>query len=238
MSEDRVPMTAGEIAGHFDKRFSGDIINSEVKEWREGVKKTPVNSLWIKISQSVLHDAVKELISLDYPHMGVISAVDEGDNIYLLYHMYVFYGLGGKEVGVTFEVEIPKSNPVIPTISDLIPGAVYSEREKREMIGVEVKGIPDTRGLFLPEDFPKGIYPWRKDDAGIKDSMVKNLFAVGRPENRPNPVVKPKPEKKKAAPEETGEETKARESKANGKDSESDAKIPKSADENKKGVED
>ena len=56
--------------------------------------------------------------------------------------MYVFYGLSGKEVGVTFEVEVLKTNPVVPTISDLIPGAVYSEREKREMIGVEIEGIP------------------------------------------------------------------------------------------------
>jgi len=198
--EQRVPMTAQEISNHFTGKFSQNIIKSEVREWKEGIKSTPVNSVWLTIELSALHDAIEELISIDYPHFGVISAVDEGDIIFLLYHMYVFYGLSGKEVEVTIEVGLPKPNLIVPTISDLIPGAVYSEREKIEMMGVDVKDIPDRRGLFLPEDFPKGVYPWRKDETGIKDSMIKNLWAVDRPEDRPNPVVKPKPEKKKKYP--------------------------------------
>ncbi|MDD3406984.1 MAG: NADH-quinone oxidoreductase subunit C [Methanomicrobium sp.] len=201
--------TAAEIADIFTEKFAQDIISSEVREWSEGAKKTPVFSLWIKLNPSRLHDAVETLIKTDYPHLGVISAVDCKDTIALLYHLYVFYGLLGKEVCVTFEVELSKENPVIGTISDLIPGAVYSEREKREMIGVEIEGIPDKRGLFLPQDFPKNTYPWRKDETGIKDSLVKDLWAVGRPKNRPLPHVLPKPEKKKETAESAPEKNSA-----------------------------
>ncbi len=190
-------MTAEEVAGRFASKFGDRIISSEVKQWHEGVKKTPINSVWLKIETGILHDAVEDLISIDYPHLGVISAVDMIEEIDVLYHMTIFFGSKGSEITVNLTVSVPKENPVVPTISDLIPGAVYSEREKQELMGVKVENIPDERGLFLPEDFPKGVYPWRKDDAGIPEDMVKDLWAVGRPEDRPNPPVKPKPEKKK-----------------------------------------
>jgi membrane-bound hydrogenase subunit beta len=35
------------------------------------------------------------------------------------------------------------------------------------MIGVIVDGIPDGRRIFLPDDFPEEVYPWRKDEKGI-----------------------------------------------------------------------
>ncbi|MBN1432868.1 MAG: NADH-quinone oxidoreductase subunit C [Methanomicrobiaceae archaeon] len=195
-------MIAEEVAGRFASKFGDRIISSEVKHWHEGVKKTPINSVWLKIETGILHDAIEELISIDYPHLGVISAVDMIEEIDVLYHMTIFFGSKGSEITVNLMVSVPKENPVVPTISDLIPGAVYSEREKQEMIGVIVEGIPDERGLFLPDDFPEGVYPWRKDDAGIPEDMVKDLWAVGRPEDRPNPHVKPKPEKKKKSEEE------------------------------------
>jgi len=194
-------MTAEEVAERFVSKFGDRIISSEVRQWCEGTAKTPINTIWMKIETGILHDAVAELISIDFPHLGVISAVDMIEEIDVIYHMTVFFGSKGSEITVSFIVSVPKENPVVPTISDLIPGAVYSEREKQELMGVIVDGIPDQRGLFLPDDFPEGIYPWRKDDAGIRDDMVKDLWAVGRPEDRPNPPVKPKPEKKKSEEE-------------------------------------
>jgi len=86
-------------------------------------------------------------------------------------------------------VPVPKSDLTVPTISDIIPGAVFSEREKQEFLGVKVIGIPDNRRLFLPEDFPEGIYPWRKDETGVPDSMVKDLYMSQRPTDRPAPPV-------------------------------------------------
>ena len=74
-------------------------------------------------------------------------------------------------------VELPKSKPEIETISDLIPGAVITEREKQEMLGVKVINIPDNRRLFLPEDFPEGVYPWRKNEKGM-EKLIRNLHEV------------------------------------------------------------
>ena len=86
------------------------------------------------------------------------------------------------EVRVIATAVVPKSDPVIDTISDLVPGALFSEREKQEMIGVKVKGIPDPRRLFLPDDVPEGVYPWRKDETAPKEPMVRDLWSAGRPQ--------------------------------------------------------
>jgi membrane-bound hydrogenase subunit beta len=39
------------------------------------------------------------------------------------------------------------------------------------MMGIEIVGIPDNRRLFLPDDFPQGFYPWRKDEKGPHDLL-------------------------------------------------------------------
>jgi membrane-bound hydrogenase subunit beta len=42
------------------------------------------------------------------------------------------------------------------------------------MLGVKVIGIPDDRRLFLPDDWPEDVFPWRKDEKGM-EKYVRNL---------------------------------------------------------------
>ncbi|NLO78107.1 MAG: NADH-quinone oxidoreductase subunit C [Methanomicrobiales archaeon] len=188
----RQALSAEQIAETLQKTGPKSIKDVKIKTWTEGQKKTPVASIWLRTTGESLIATIRAVIDIDYPHLSVISGVDTGDVVELLYHMQVFHGMPGAEVNITISVPVPKKNLVIPTISHLIPGAVYTEREKQEMLGVTVAGIPDPRGLFLPADFPKGVFPWRKDETGIPEGMVKSLYASGRPEDRPLPFVKPK----------------------------------------------
>ncbi|WP_062397780.1 NADH-quinone oxidoreductase subunit C [Methanogenium cariaci] len=129
------------------------------------LKKTSAASIWLRTTPADLVATMQAIIDIDYPpHLAVVSGgVDTGDAVELLYHMQVFYGIPNAEVNITIIVPVPKKNLVIPTISHLIPGAVYTEREKQEMLGVTVAGIPDPRGgLFLPADFPEGGLPVEK----------------------------------------------------------------------------
>ena len=113
-----------------------------------------------------------------------------------MYHFYVYWGIPHEEILVTLAVALDKTDLKVPTITGIIPGALTSEREKQEMLGIEVVDIPDGRRLFLPEDFPAGVYPWRKDETGIPPDMVKDLWATGRDacqfvDNPPPPVPNP-----------------------------------------------
>jgi Ni,Fe-hydrogenase III large subunit/NADH:ubiquinone oxidoreductase subunit C len=51
----------------------------------------------------------------------------------------------------------------MPSLSGHIPIASFYEREIREMFGIEFEGMPDARTWLLHSNWPKGIYPLRKD---------------------------------------------------------------------------
>ena len=51
----------------------------------------------------------------------------------------------------------------IESITDIIPGANWAEREFRDAIGVHPEGHPDPRRLLLADDWPEGVYPLRRD---------------------------------------------------------------------------
>jgi Ni,Fe-hydrogenase III component G len=105
---------------------------------------------------------VKEVISylkqnLGMTHITTISALDVGEEIEVLYH---FWCCG---VTLSLRTSVPKANPVIDTITPIIPGAILYEREIQDLLGLKVKNHPDPRRLVLPEDWPEGVYPLRKD---------------------------------------------------------------------------
>ena len=138
--------------------------------------------VWVDVKREGLRPAVEKLIAIHFPHFVVIAAEDRGEEIVLPYVFRIYHGKRHAEVMVTVSVHLPKAEPTVPSICDLIPGVLISEREKQEMMGVVVEGIPDGRRMFLPDDFPEGVYPWRKDETAPKEPMVRDLWSAGRPQ--------------------------------------------------------
>jgi membrane-bound hydrogenase subunit beta len=182
-------LSPDEIVDLYRSEFGAGILDARITCRGEGVKKTMSRNIWIRIDRPLLKPAIKRLIGIRFPHFAVIAGNDLGEEIELLYIFSVFYGTRFGEYMVTFGVRLPKTDLTIPTITDLIPGALLSEREKQEFFGIRVTDIPDGRRLFLPDDFPQGVYPWRKDETGIKPDMVRELWTIDRPKDRPAPPV-------------------------------------------------
>jgi len=143
-----------------------------IKEKEAGVKnKVKRKSLWIKVDREKIRDAVEYLMEIaeEYPHFSIISASDEGDEMELNYHFTLGWGKLLEEYIVTLKIRLPKSDLRIKSITPLVPAAIFSEREIREMVGVEFEELPDKRHLFLTKDFPDGVYPWRRDETAPKE---------------------------------------------------------------------
>ena len=64
---------------------------------------------------------------------------------------------------VTLRVSLPRTTPTVASICRLVPAASVFEREVSELFGVTFRGAPDTSRLFLPDDWPEGVYPLLKD---------------------------------------------------------------------------
>jgi len=140
-------------------------------------KKSETFNIWMKVDNSVFKKVVKHLAKLQYPHLAVTSGNDLGKVIELIYHFTIYYEDHLGEITINISVDLPKSKPEIESICDIIPGALVTEREKMEFLGVNIKGIPDDRRLFVPDDIPKDIYPWRRDEKG-PEKLYKNLHEV------------------------------------------------------------
>jgi Ni,Fe-hydrogenase III component G len=94
---------------------------------------------------------------LGYTYLATVSGVDKGEVYEIVYH------LGDAHGNLNVRTQIPKVDPHLPSICAVIPGAILYERELQDMFGIVVDRIPDPRPLVMPDDWPAGNFPLRKD---------------------------------------------------------------------------
>lgn len=58
---------------------------------------------------------------------------------------------------------LPADAPRVDSISDLVPGANWAEREFRDLVGIEPVGHRYPKRLVLPDGWPEGVHPLRRD---------------------------------------------------------------------------
>lgn len=91
-------------------------------------------------------------------HLSALTADDTGAGITLLYHFWAGYG-------ITLRTRLPYKQLQIATLTDLIPGAAFYEREVQELLGIIFEGHPEPRRLLMPDDW-QGEHPLRTSDSG------------------------------------------------------------------------
>lgn len=75
--------------------------------------------------------------------------------------VYDFNRTDGELCRVVVRCRLERSNPEIPTICQLIPGANWHERETHDFFGIKFLGHPDLSPLLLAED--ADFHPLLKD---------------------------------------------------------------------------
>jgi formate hydrogenlyase subunit 5 len=102
-------------------------------------------------------DAISLLLKeVEDIELSTISGVDLGKDIELNYHMAC-------DGTVTIKNRVRKEKPVTQTITDILPGANFYEREVFDLLGVVFEGHPNLQRLMLPDSWPQGNYPLRRD---------------------------------------------------------------------------
>jgi len=166
-------MDAEAFAERLKELLKDKVTNFKISTTEHGKEKRKAYRVWADVDTLYIKDIVKKLFELqEYPHFSVSSGYDAGADIEILLHFTLNYAKPHALVVFTLRTRLPKNNPVIETITDLIPGAEISEKEKREFFGIDVKGLAPGN-VFLDESLA-GIYPWRKDEKGAQ-KIVKNL---------------------------------------------------------------
>lgn len=129
-------------------KFGGEIEISEISARRVFVSASPTDA----------RAMVVFLFSSAAARLMTITSVDLRDGIELLYHM----SCDENTRVVTVRTIVKKPELAIDSITPVIAGAEWVEREIHEMMGVNFRGHPNMKPLLLPEDWEQGKYPYRK----------------------------------------------------------------------------
>jgi len=62
--------------------------------------------------------------------------------------------------------EVPESDPTVPSLTPIYPGANFPERESFDLFGITFEGHPDLTRILMPDDWHG--HPLRKDDAAAR----------------------------------------------------------------------
>jgi membrane-bound hydrogenase subunit beta len=111
----------------------------------------------------VSQDKFAEVFDHLFKRMGFtilcsMTGLDLGTSIGVIYHM-------ANEKGVILNLctSVPKDAPVLQTVTSAFPAADAYEREIMDLLGATVQGLPPGNRYPLPDGWPEGVYPLRKD---------------------------------------------------------------------------
>jgi NADH-quinone oxidoreductase subunit C len=108
------------------------------------------------VEAGAVHDAAADLKALGFDRLGMVTAVDRGDGIEMVYR------LQSREIGagVFLKCTVSYDAPRVRSMFDLWPAADWQEREVYDLFGVEFEGHPDLRRILMPDDWSG--HPLRK----------------------------------------------------------------------------
>lgn len=166
-----------EVVACVQERFGDDVRDMALRDYKGGLDDAvQYRQLWLTVDRERFTELVDAFREFDFLHFQIMSGNDDGDVVTLNYHFALFRSAGkGKRLGVSVSVRVPKDDLVMPSLWDRIPGVEYSEREMREMLGIEFEGLPNKALVFLPEDWNEDIKPWRRDKTGPSEKDVREL---------------------------------------------------------------
>ena len=115
--------------------------------------------IWVDVASKDFRQVLEYLISQDFTILITITGLDEGANIALIYHL----ASEDNTIVLNLRTRIVKDKEPIKSVIDLFRGSELYEREIVDLLGVDVQGLPPGMRYPLPDDWPAGSHPLRKD---------------------------------------------------------------------------
>jgi Ni,Fe-hydrogenase III component G len=130
-------------------------------DWTTEISHPNPRQLDVKVNS--LPELVPIIVALRVKRLGYLSAIVCMDLGPEANEMEVVYHFCPGDAVIALRVRVPRDGGSLPSLCEIVPGAEVFERELREMFGLEITGLLIPDRLYLPEDWPGGVYPMRKD---------------------------------------------------------------------------
>ncbi len=134
--------------------FSDGVIS--LVEWRGDLAITVIPSKLHEVAQ-FLHDDP----GMDFDYIVHVSSVDWPDSEERFEVVWELYSIR-KRHRLRLKTRVPESDCTVDSLTDILKGADFMEREVFDMMGIRFRNHPDLRRILMPDDYAEG-YPLRKD---------------------------------------------------------------------------
>lgn len=138
-----------EIVKEIKDRFGERII-----KWQD----TSAKRAYVDVEPINVPDVVRSLFKNLKARFVTASGVDTPRGIEILYH----FSFDGQNLIISIRTLLDRSKPEVESITSIIKGAEWIEREIWELLGVNFKNHPNLKRLLMSEDWPEGVYPLRR----------------------------------------------------------------------------
>jgi NADH:ubiquinone oxidoreductase subunit C len=132
------------------ERFEDDILLTEVLHERR---------LRVVIRSGVLIKVAEYFFKEKEFRFVIASGLHSGKGLEIFYHFS--HDISGHLVNL--QVILSPDQPEIDSLTAVFPAANWIEREIHELLGIRFKGHPNLTPLLSAENWPEGIYPYRKN---------------------------------------------------------------------------
>ena len=130
-------------------------------DWATEVSRPRPERLDVKVKE--IKQLLPIIVGLRVKRLGYLSAIVGVDLGVEANEIEVIYYFCPESAVIALRVRVPRQGAMLTSLSDVIPSAEVFERELREMFGIEITGLHTTDHLYLPDDWPDGVYPLRRD---------------------------------------------------------------------------
>ncbi|MCQ9205333.1 MAG: NADH-quinone oxidoreductase subunit C [Omnitrophica bacterium] len=143
-------MTKTEVLHNLKEKFKAQIIDIIERSTRR---------IYIEINSC----AIVEIATYIFKNLGARFSIASGVDVYS--HMEILYHFTFEDINVviTLRVKLDKKKLEIDSLTSVFKAADWIEREINELLGINFKGHPNLIRLLLPDDWPQGVYPLRRD---------------------------------------------------------------------------
>ncbi|HOW35688.1 MAG TPA: NADH-quinone oxidoreductase subunit C [Candidatus Omnitrophota bacterium] len=119
--------------------------------------------LWLDVPMDKFEEVFVYLTeAMPLVRLLTITGMDEGTTFGIIYHLAAESG-----IILNLRIHIPRENPAIQSMTSKFSCADIYEREIKDLLGIQVLGLPEGRRYPLTDNWPDGEYPLRKDWKGL-----------------------------------------------------------------------
>jgi len=95
---------------------------------------------------------------MGFSGLSAITGMDEVTGFAVIYHL-----TREGSIVLNLRIRVPRENPSIKTVTQYFPAADAYERELADLLGIKIDGLTINHHYPLPDGWPEGQYPLRKD---------------------------------------------------------------------------